>query len=897
MSGAACGGAGDHRDRISPASVTVTTTTTTTTAAAGNSADGAALRAAAAAGDTALCCRLLDGQLPLRSVRFTRDELGRNALHLAASGGHAPVLRLLLGVAAPRELDSPDGAGCTALQRAAADGHEEVVRLLLARGADIDTQDSVHGNTALHEAAWKGYSRTVALLCQQCLLGDTTTLAAAVVPTVNPTNTNLLLHRCNAGGFTPLHLCCQNGHNQSCRELLLAGCDPDLQNNYGDTALHTAARYGHAGVTRILISAQCRVSEQNKNGDTALHIAAAMGRRKLTRILLQAGCSPAVRNKQRETARDIAARKCLQEIITILDEHGGEDGKKTDKKERGREKGKEKDGKTGKRSKSKVRFDGKNIDIPDSSGAAPPTNHQQQSSSTAPNTTTTPASHHWSPYGCHYYPDPDAFPQPRLDSLPHEPLKRGEQYYLDLAGNICKGPVGVGYTCYCAPLFRHLEARLERDRRELQRAHLRLGQRVAGLEQRMQRRSDGRRSERIGRTANPSSHRAHGGGGSADRIRTSSVGGGARSSTGVLPAGGGVGGGGATVIGYRTNSGCVDRYDEIGGTLTRSKSLEQVLDAKVGGWEEIGRGASSVEAGGRLGEKGLGGKIMLAGARSMDDLDPMHSSITVHQQRDNNRPTVKELVARIQRKQQRLAENLQQCSGDLDDLRDDLENDLEDDDCSESSDDEAQPASIHQPSGPMGEALFLQPQPSIINKQQEMQQQQQPRSRLGMYSPTHTIPNQTPQQSSSNHVHLEPIVRIRSNGTNYITSKQHRINENNSCVVDNSVNPIPNSAVTNIPTVMSYGDVNARFAKLRVLDNAVYDNGNTAHHMHHHHVYNVQHHLATGSGDRDTNNDSGYSTKVYGSSKGNSPSLSGGQLCDGQAGQGATHTAPANWRR
>jgi hypothetical protein len=49
-----------------------------------------------------------------------------------------------------------------------------------------------------------------------------------------------------------------------------------------------------------------------------------------------------------------------------------------------------------------------------------------------------PTSKQWSPYGCHYYPDPKAFPQPNLDSLPHEPLKKGEQYYLDLAGNICK---------------------------------------------------------------------------------------------------------------------------------------------------------------------------------------------------------------------------------------------------------------------------------------------------------------------------------------------------------------------------------------------------------------------------------------------------------------------------
>lgn len=94
----------------------------------------------------------------------------------------------------------------------------------------------------------------------------------------------------------------------------------------------------------------------------------------------------------------------------------------------------------------------------------------------------------WSPYGCHYYPDPEAFPQPRLDSLPSDPLGRGEQYYLDLAGNIRKGPVGVGYTCYCAPFFRHMEAKLERDKAELKahidQAHEKLDLKVANLERR-----------------------------------------------------------------------------------------------------------------------------------------------------------------------------------------------------------------------------------------------------------------------------------------------------------------------------------------------------------------------------------------------------------------------------
>lgn len=35
----------------------------------------------------------------------------------------------------------------------------------------------------------------------------------------------------NVGGFSPLHLGAQNGHNQSCREILLAGGNPDVKNN------------------------------------------------------------------------------------------------------------------------------------------------------------------------------------------------------------------------------------------------------------------------------------------------------------------------------------------------------------------------------------------------------------------------------------------------------------------------------------------------------------------------------------------------------------------------------------------------------------------------------------------------------------------------------------------
>ncbi|XP_072945083.1 uncharacterized protein dgo [Epargyreus clarus] len=297
-----------------------------------------------------------------------------------------------------------------------------------------------HGNTAAHEAAWKGYSRCVALLARG---GD--------------------LRIRNAGGFAPLHLACQNGHNQSAREILLAGATPDLQNNYGDTSLHTAARYGHAGVTRILISAQCRVSEQNKNGDTALHIAAAMGRRKLTRILLEAGCDKSLRNHQGETARDIAARKGLEEIIAILNTPVAKQPKKKEKRDKSKERTIDEPDDAKKKGKDKKK---KNVHFE----VVPPVQ--------------------WSPYGCHYYPDPKYFPKPKLSSLPTEPLKKGEQYYLDLAGNIKKGPIGAGYTCYCAPFFRHMEDKLTEDKKDLKRhidkAHEKLDQKVTDLEMKTQ---------------------------------------------------------------------------------------------------------------------------------------------------------------------------------------------------------------------------------------------------------------------------------------------------------------------------------------------------------------------------------------------------------------------------
>ncbi|KFB50223.1 hypothetical protein ZHAS_00018294 [Anopheles sinensis] len=382
----------------------------------------------------------------------------------------------------------------TPLHEAASAGDEAKVEALLAAGADRNAKESVHGNNPLHEAAWKGYSRCVKLLCALPktapskptggkglsidLLKDAAKIKHALHDTKGALHSALLGTR-NFGGFSALHLAAQNGHNQSCREILLAGADPDVQNNYGDTPLHTACRYGHAGAIRILLSAKCDFERINLNGDTALHIACAMGRRKLTRILLEAGCRQDTKNAQDETARDIAQRKNLVEIINILNtpvelsprrsrERSSSSSHRKQPQAKERSGGKAGPQENGRRSRSKEEPAGGGGGVR-KSGRRSTSNDETKAGATAAAATAEVDPKHWSPYGCHYFPDPRNFPSPKLETLPKEPLGNGEQYFLDLAGNIRKGPVGVGNTCYCAPFFRHLEQRMNQNRRSIRK--------------------------------------------------------------------------------------------------------------------------------------------------------------------------------------------------------------------------------------------------------------------------------------------------------------------------------------------------------------------------------------------------------------------------------------------
>lgn len=199
----------------------------------------------------------------------------------------------------------------------------------------------------------------------------------------------------------------------------------------------------------------------NLNYDTPLHIACAMGRRKLTRILYEVCGSNGLllRNAQGETPRDIAIRKNLKPIIEILNSTMPNNTVNDDVT----------DGRRSRKQQTQHRSDsgsGQNYtsDASDKfkskrcvNNKKPP--HDPNAMNSNPKI--------WSPYGCqtHYFPDSRTFPPPKLETFPKDPLKLGEQYYCDLAGNIRKGPVGIGNTCYCGPFFNHIEQKINQNKK------------------------------------------------------------------------------------------------------------------------------------------------------------------------------------------------------------------------------------------------------------------------------------------------------------------------------------------------------------------------------------------------------------------------------------------------
>ncbi len=127
---------------------------------------------------------------------------------------------------------------------------KEVIELFIDSGVDVNVKDK-DGNTALHEAAIKGYLDIV-----RWLIGNGAD--------VNVENSD--------GGDTALHLAALHGHTDVVKVLIWNGADLNDKHN-GYTALHYAASCGYVEIVKDLLENGADLNAKDEDGCSAFDLA------------------------------------------------------------------------------------------------------------------------------------------------------------------------------------------------------------------------------------------------------------------------------------------------------------------------------------------------------------------------------------------------------------------------------------------------------------------------------------------------------------------------------------------------------------------------------------------------------------------------------------------------
>ncbi len=237
----------------------------------------------------------------LETVRFLIEEVGADpkdpaadnsqAILWACQRGHEKVVDYLLSHGASFAMQVDEGWTC--LTEAASGGHLHLVRRLIEQEDFDPDQATIHGITALMQAAGGKHARHLDVTRYLCEEAHVNRLAADVNNRSalhwasfagTPKMVALLLdfgldpNNCDSSGETPLHLSCMRGNLSVVRALLgSADVDLNISDSAGHTAIAHAALRGHDTIVQALVARGADPTKKEGTAWTALHHAAIDG--------------------------------------------------------------------------------------------------------------------------------------------------------------------------------------------------------------------------------------------------------------------------------------------------------------------------------------------------------------------------------------------------------------------------------------------------------------------------------------------------------------------------------------------------------------------------------------------------------------------------------------------
>jgi ankyrin repeat protein len=231
---------------------------------------------------------------PLPTNAQSKSELlNQKLLKAAGAGDTAEVLSLIREGAGVNARGATYGN--TALMDAAARGYTDTVRALLDKGGDVDATDNA-GRTALMEAAFGGYTETVRLLVEK--------------------GANVNAH--DNEGWSPLFWAAFSRRTECVRFLLDKGADVNTKNKHEDTSLIHAAYGGDVDTVTVLIERHADLNLKDDMGRTALIEAARQGHTDVVRLLLENGAATDVQASDGSTAMSLALKQHYSEIVDLI---------------------------------------------------------------------------------------------------------------------------------------------------------------------------------------------------------------------------------------------------------------------------------------------------------------------------------------------------------------------------------------------------------------------------------------------------------------------------------------------------------------------------------------------------------------------------------------------------